>query len=67
MDDITIVGDASAGYEFFVLLEHELKGIGLSVNREKTVMTSNLFVSDVKCKFRATAVGAPRCSRTSLA
>ena len=50
MDDITIVGDASAGYEFFSLLERELEGIGLAVNRAKTVMTSPLFKSDMKCR-----------------
>ena len=43
MDDITIVGDASASFEFFTLLERELAGIGLDVNRSKTVMTSPLF------------------------
>ena len=53
MDDITIIGSESAGYEFFVLLEHELEGIGLSVNREKTVMTSSIFAGEVKCKVQS--------------
>lgn len=50
MDDITIVGDASASFEFFTLLERELAGIGLDVNRSKTVMTSPLFQSDMRCR-----------------